>query len=184
MTGADITGRAAPPPHRPEGPDGPVLRTERLVLRLPTLADWPAYRDFYASDATRYTGGPYEAPRAWTLFAGDAGHWALHGFGWFILDDGAGAAGACGLHHPPHQDDLEIGWNTFAAARGKGYATEAARAVLDWGRSVAGGSRIVSYIDADNEASKAVARKLGATRTGARARHDPGAEIWSHGRAA
>ncbi|MFQ6547275.1 GNAT family N-acetyltransferase [Aestuariibius sp. 2305UL40-4] len=159
-----------------------TLTTDRLTLRQQEMSDWPAYRDFYASDATRYTGGPYDAKQAWTLFAGDAGHWRLKGFGWFILDDGTGAVGACGLHHPPHQAEIEIGWNTFPAAQGKGYATEAARAVLDWGWTITDAPRIVSYIDRDNAASKAVATKLGASWTGDMAAHDPACEVWAHRR--
>lgn len=162
----------------------PTLVTERLTLRAATMADWPAYRDFYASDATRFVGGPRDARAAWTLFAGDPGHWALRGFGWFVVDDGTGAVGACGLHHPPHQAEVEIGWNGFAAGRGKGYATEAARAVLAWAWGAVEAPRIVSYIHEGNAASKAVARKLGARDTGERAAHDPDAEVWAHRRPA
>ncbi|MEJ6393665.1 GNAT family N-acetyltransferase [Gymnodinialimonas sp. 2305UL16-5] len=157
-----------------------ALRTDRLVLRKPTMADWPAYRAFYASDATRFTGGPYDTKSAWSFFAGDAGHWALHGFGWFILDNGEGAVGACGLHHPPHQADLEIGWNTFAAAQGNGYATEAARAILKIAENDHHQRRLVSYIDAGNGASKRVAEKLGARFAGEMAAHDPACEVWVH----
>ncbi|PTX54423.1 RimJ/RimL family protein N-acetyltransferase [Litoreibacter ponti] len=161
----------------------PTLHTERLTLRAPTMDDWPAYKAFYASDATRFTGGPYDAKQSWTLFAGDLGHWGLMGFGWFILDDGTGAVGACGLHHPPHQADPEIGWNTFPTAQGKGYATEAARTVLDWGWTTLKPARIVSYIDRGNMASKAVAAKLGATFAGDMAAHDPACETWVHSQA-
>lgn len=161
----------------------PTLHTERLSLRAMTMEDWPAYKAFYASKATRFTGGPYDARQAWRLFAGDVGHWGLMGFGWFILDDGTGAVGACGLHHPPHQADLEIGWNTFPAAQGKGYATEAARAVLAWGWETRKPARIVSYIDRGNAASKAVATKLGARFDGEMAAHDPDCETWVHAQA-
>ena len=161
-----------------------VLTTQRLTLRRQTMADWPAYRDFYAADPALTSNGRFDEKRAWALFAGDAGHWPLHGFGWFIVDDGTGAVGACGLHHPPHQAEIEIGWNTFAAARGKGYATEAARAVLPWGWGITDAPRIVSYIDERNEASKAVARKLGAVDTGERAAHSATCEVWAHRRPA
>ncbi len=160
------------------------LQTSRLTLRLPTLADWPAYRDFYASDAAKHIGGPLPAVRSWYYFAGDRGHWDLHGFGWFTLDDGTGAVGTCGLHIPPHHADIEIGWNVYGAGQGKGYATEAARAVLDWAPSVTDAPRIVSYIDRENTASKRVAEKLGAGFTGEMAAHDPDCEVWLHQRRA
>ena len=158
----------------------PTLHTERLTLRAMTMHDWPPYRAFYASIATRYTGGPYNEKQAWALFSGDMGHWALKDFGWFILDDGTGAVGACGVHHPPHQAELEIGWNTFPAAQGKGYATEAAQKVLEWCRCELKPTRVVSYIDSGNMASKAVAGKLGATFGGEMASHDPDCEVWVH----
>ena len=180
MTRADITGRAAPPPHRPEGARVPVLRTERLTLRAPTLADWPAYRDFYASDRAAILGGPRETWAAWTLFASDLGHWHLHGFGWWTIDDGAGPAGICGVHHPPNHAEAELGWSLWDRALGRGYATEAAAAARDWWRGRAPGGALVSYIDAGNAASQAVARRLGARTAGARAAHDPAAEIWVH----
>ena len=162
----------------------PTLRTERLTLRAATLADWPRCRDFYASDATRFTGGPHDARAAWTLFAGDMGHWTLHGFGWFIVDDGTGAVGFCGLHHPPHQAEPEVGWSVFPVAQGRGLATEAARAALSWAWGATDVPRIVSYIHEGNDASKAVAAKLGARGTGERAAHDPHAETWAHRRPA
>ncbi|MEM7489748.1 MAG: GNAT family N-acetyltransferase [Pseudomonadota bacterium] len=157
----------------------PTLTTDRLTLRAPTLADWPAYRDFYRADLTRHTGS-YDDKTAWRLFASDAGHWMLHGFGWFIVDDGTGPVGACGLHHPPHQADVEIGWNTFEPALNRGYATEAATRVLAWGRGLVGPTRIVSYIDRDNGASQAVATKLGARDTGQAAAHNPACNVWEH----
>ena len=157
----------------------PTLATQRLTLRAATMADWPAYCDFYASEASAPAGGPRDARTTWAFFASDVGHWTLHGFGWFTLDDGTGAVGTCGLHHPPHQPEVEIGWNTYARAQRKGYAVEAARAVLAWGRGRVAG-RIVSYIDRANAPSQAVARKLGATTDGTPKAPGSRSEVWVH----
>ncbi|WP_308917686.1 GNAT family N-acetyltransferase [Jannaschia sp. LMIT008] len=158
----------------------PTLTTPRLTLRAQTMADWPSYRDFYREQAAA-DGEDFDPRRAWTLFASDIGHWALHGFGWLILDDGTGAVGACGIHHPPQHADVEIGWNTFAAARGKGYAPEAATRVLEWGRGLIGGdTRLVSYITRGNAASEAVARKIGAADTGTASDHSATCNVWEH----
>ena len=159
-----------------------VLTTERLTLRPPEPEDFEAYRAFYASDAVRFIGGRKDLAEAWRLFAADAGHWALKGFGWFTMLDADGPVGSTGVHHPPNHAEIEVGWNTYERGQGKGYATEAARAVLAWAWGLTDAVRIVSYIDMGNEASKAVARKLGAENTGARAAHDPDCEIWAHGR--
>ena len=46
--------------------DGPVLETERLVLRPPTGEDYPGFRDLIMSDRGRFIGGPLEDEgRAW-----------------------------------------------------------------------------------------------------------------------
>jgi RimJ/RimL family protein N-acetyltransferase len=45
---------------------------------------------------------------------------------------------------------------------GQGYATEAARALRDWAFDEAGLPTLVSYMDRENHASAAVARRLGA----------------------
>ncbi|GAB5448550.1 GNAT family N-acetyltransferase [Gymnodinialimonas sp.] len=156
------------------------LKTTRLTLRLPTLDDWPAYRDFYMSEASASVGGPLPLKEAWTLFASDAGHWALHGYGWFVLHDATGPVGTCGIHFPPRHADVEIGWNTFASGQGKGYATEAAHAVLDWAPSVIGDQPIVSYIGRDNAASRRVAEKLGATDSGKAPAHNDDCTVWIH----
>ncbi len=160
-----------------------VLTTGRLSLRMPTLDDWPACRDFYGSEAARPLGGPLNEKDAWRVFSGAAGHWTLKGYGWFTVEDTKGVVGTVGLHHPPVHADMEIGWVTYAPAQRRGYAVEAAEAVLAWGRAKLGATRIVSYIDPDNAASQAVARRLGATCDGTRAAHDPGCEVWVHGEA-
>lgn len=158
----------------------PTLTTARLILRAPCLDDFPAFAAFYASPRSKLIGGPHDSGKAWKTFAADAGHWVLKGFGWFIIDNGTGAQGVCGLHHPPHQDIPELGWVLFDHATGKGYATEAAAAARDWAVGNLQLPQLVSYIDAKNTASQKVARRLGATTDGSRARHDPDCEIWRH----
>ena len=56
-------------------------------------------------------------------------------------------------------DELELGWMLMPEARGRGYASEAARALR---RSKPG--RVISLIREDNPASQAVARRIGAER--------------------
>jgi RimJ/RimL family protein N-acetyltransferase len=55
-------------------------------------------------------------------------------------------------------DEIELGWTLFTAFQGKGYATEAARAL----RPLVPG-RVISLIRVENAASQNVARKLGMT---------------------
>jgi RimJ/RimL family protein N-acetyltransferase len=57
-------------------------------------------------------------------------------------------------------EELELGWMLLPAARGRGYATEAARTLLATRPS----QRIISLIREDNLASQAVATRIGAAR--------------------
>ncbi len=158
----------------------PVLHTERMVMRGPQASDFDAYAAFYASDRTRHIGGPKTRAQAWRLFAADAGHWLLKGFGWWVLETEGRVLGTVGLHHPPEHADPEIGWNIYEGSDGKGYAHEAAQAALRWAVTALQPARIVSYIDTGNTASIRLAERLGATRAAMRAEHDPQAFVYVH----
>jgi RimJ/RimL family protein N-acetyltransferase len=97
-----------------------------------------------------------------------AGHWALHGFGMFVVEEKASGkfAGRAGPFYPPVWPGFEVGWGLAAEFRGKGYAVEAARAAIDWTFSTFELDEIVHCIDSENVASQAVARRLGAVNEG------------------
>ena len=160
---------------------GPVLTTDRLTLRLPTMADFDVYSTFYASGASAFVGGPFAGKDLWRAFAAITGHWALMGYGWFMIArrDTAAVIGMCGIHHPPVHADREIGWTLFTDRR-QGFATEAATAARDWAQATLPPAPLVSYIDTENTASQSVARRLGASTDGTRAAHDAGCEVWVH----
>ena len=161
----------------------PTLRTERLTLRAPRAGDAAAYAAFYASPRAAIVGGPLDATAAWKVLTNDAGHWMLRGFGWWTIeaDDEGGPVGSAGFHRPEGRPEVELGWSLFSGT-GRGYATEAARAALDWaaGRF----DPLVSHIDRANVASQRVAARLGARDTGAAPAHDAGCTIWRYGAAA
>ena len=62
------------------------------------------------------------------------GHWQLLGHGLFVVEERATGAflGRVGPLQPPGYPGFEIAWGLAPAARGKGYAQEAARAAIDW----------------------------------------------------
>lgn len=62
--------------------------------------------------------------------------------------------------------EVEIGWRFTTAARGRGYATEAARAVLEHGLGALVLPRIVADIQGANVASCRVAEKIGMRASG------------------
>ena len=149
-------------------------------MRGPVAADFASYAAFYASDATEFISGPLDLAAAWHLFASDAGHWALKGFGWWTVTENGVPVGCGGLHHPPNQADIESGWNVYDGARGRGGAREAAQAALNWAVNEMKAQRIVSYISDGNAASIALAERLGATRLPERAVHDASKAIYLH----
>jgi [ribosomal protein S5]-alanine N-acetyltransferase len=71
--------------------------------------------------------------------------------------------GYCGLNRDEVEGEpiVEIGWSITPARQGEGFATEAARAALDWGFERAGLDRIVSFALLDNVRSRRVMEKLG-----------------------
>lgn len=144
--------------------DTPVLRTERLVLRAPEGGDWEAARAFLLSERSRHVGGPFTSPRAWRTFGHIIGHWAMRGFGMFVVEeaDTGRPMGSIGPWYPDGWPEPEIGWTIWTdAAEGRGYAAEAARRVRAHAYDDLGWTTAVSYIDADNLRSIALAERLG-----------------------
>lgn len=147
----------------------PVLTTQRLILRAPGAADWPAWREFHTSERAKFIGGGSEITPAqsWRAFGHVIGHWVMRGFGSFVftLKDDDRALGMAGPWFPEGWPEHEIGWTVWTdAAEGKGYAREAALAARDFARRELGWDEIVSYIDAQNTRSIALAERLGARR--------------------
>ncbi len=150
----------------------PVLETARLRLRPRTLDD---LEDCFRMDREpgalrwidwpRETGGWHdeaahrELIRSRTLhpYPPGLGYWALarkerpgEFLGWVLL-----------IPERMTGPRIEIGWRIRSAARGNGYATEAAEALVRHGFETAGAEVIVADMYRENAASMAVARKLG-----------------------
>jgi RimJ/RimL family protein N-acetyltransferase len=81
--------------------------------------------------------------------------------------------GSINLKGPPIQGDVEIGWGLNDHARGKGYATEASAAVLEWLAQQAGVTSISATVPDDNYPSQRVAARLGLIRTDGKRRDLP-----------
>lgn len=93
-------------------------------------------------------------------------HWRAHGFGlWAVRDLATGAfLGECGLrYHAPASPIVELSYGLVPAAQGRGYATEASRAVLTAGFGRLGLERVHAFAQASNAASRRVMEKLGFT---------------------
>lgn len=153
-------------------PNAPFLTTERLTLHKPEIGDvWPMF-DIISHPVTgRFLGSANSRAEHFTRFQRNAGSWLLHGYGSFILRLRGEQAqiGNCGVFHAfrglgeDFDDQPEAGWILAAEHAGKGYAAEAMHAALAWFERAHGRRRIVAMIAEGNEASMALAGKLGFT---------------------
>lgn len=94
---------------------------------------------------------------------GPAASYARFGFGlWRVrVKDTPEAIGICGLLKRDTLDDVDIGFAFLPAARGKGYALEAAKATLDCARDRVGLTRVVGIVSPHNAASITLLERLG-----------------------
>ena len=153
--------------------DWPGIETGRLILRQWRAADIAANSAMLGDPQSARFITPDRKPvtepmAGWRNAAIMAGHWALHGFGMFVVEEKASGkfAGRVGPFYPPVWPGFEVGWGIAAEFRGKGYAVEAARASIDWSFATFELDEIVHCIDPENVASQAVARRLGAMQQG------------------
>jgi ribosomal-protein-alanine N-acetyltransferase len=144
----------------------PVITTERLRLTALENRHFEQYAEMLADESsTRYVGDgqPLDRMNAWRSMAMLLGHWALRGYGmWAVeLKDSSEFIGRVGIHNPEGWPDIELGWMLRPEHRRMGYATEAARAALDYVFKTIGAERAISLIRSENTASERVARRLG-----------------------
>jgi RimJ/RimL family protein N-acetyltransferase len=169
--------------------DIPVLETERLILRGHLLADFPAFAAMRADPVVMKFIGKGETiseEDAWTNFRSMAGHWALLNYGVWALEEKAngvliGSVGFADKKRPkehPASDAPEMGWSLASAAHGKGFATEALRVALGWGRDFFGAARVVCVISDDNSASIRLAEKHGFKQFAAASRYGLGRRVF------
>lgn len=141
-----------------------TLETERLVMRPPRESDLDDYARMTADGETmRYMGGTLDREQTWRQIAMMLGHWQIRGYGLWALEEKSGGRflGRVGFINPEGWPGFEIGWLVGREYQGRGFATEAARAALDWGFANVDEDHVISLIMPDNLASIAVARKLG-----------------------
>jgi RimJ/RimL family protein N-acetyltransferase len=145
-------------------PDFPVIETERLILRCPQESDLDGFAEMMADEeAMRFLGGVKPRPEAWRMIAILAGSFVLRGYALFSVVDRASGEwlGRIGPWYPEGWPGTEVGWGLKRAAWGKGYATEAAAAAMDFAFQRLGWDEVIHTIAPENAPSQAVARRLG-----------------------
>jgi RimJ/RimL family protein N-acetyltransferase len=144
----------------------PVLKTARLILRAPALADAKALatlvNDRRIAEMTTRIPHPY-TPADAEEFLADANRVdGEHAF--LITARDATLLGMCGIARSHAQP--ELGYWLGVPHWGKGYATEAARAVIDHAFADLGYEALVSGARMNNPASRRVLEKCGFQWTG------------------
>lgn len=143
------------------------METDRLVLRMFVEGDWRALHEHYSdAECTRYTFRRALTEAAtWRAMASMAGHWQLRGYGPYALEEKSTRTvlGTVGLWYPVEWPEPEIKWALARRHWGKGYASEAVRAVQRMVRDCLPELHLISLIDSRNEASIGLARSVGAT---------------------
>jgi len=143
-----------------------VLETERLTLRLQTTED--------ADFILELVNDP-----SWLQFIGDRGvrtvedareyilnsinMYEKSGFCFYLVErkEDNIPLGICGLVKRDALEDVDIGFAFLPTYWGKGYAYEAASAVLAYGLDTLGLKRIVAITTQDNHASAKLLEKVG-----------------------
>lgn len=139
------------------------IETDRLLLRPLTTADLDEVVELHAMPEVKRTMGAFDRRAAQARLARNEREWDERGHGLVaILERASGRfLGRSGLKYWPQFDETEVGWVLRADAWGRGFATEAGQACLDWGFRDLKVPYLTAMIVADNDRSIAVARRLG-----------------------
>jgi RimJ/RimL family protein N-acetyltransferase len=147
------------------------IQTDRLNLREHTLQDFDALYAMWSEPAVyrHIIGHPATREEAWTRLLRYSGHWALLGYGYWVVEEKAtgdyvGEMGFADYHRdidPSLDGRPEMGWALKTAVHGKGYATEALQAITAWGDTHFAGKETSAMIAPENPASIRLAEKFG-----------------------
>jgi len=142
------------------------LETERLFLRMCAERDWRDLHAFYGdADCTTYTSGrPLEDYETWQKVAALIGHWELRGYGSYAVEEKSSGRvlGVVGLDYPLDWPEPEIQWGLAKRYRGKGFASEAVRAVKRMATEYVPAQSLISLIHPKNANSISLAKAVGA----------------------
>lgn len=162
----------------------PVIETERLRLRPWRKDDFRPYHAILSQpEVHRHFGPtPMNVEEAWRRLTSFVGGWQLLGFGMWAVEEKANGklVGIVGLFNawrglePEFGEEPEMGWIMAAETHGKGMASEACDAALDWAERNLKPTPIWAIIAPANEPSLKLAERLGFESIGEASYHgDP-----------
>jgi RimJ/RimL family protein N-acetyltransferase len=160
-----------------------ILETPRLLLRENVLEDAPFFLELNSDpEVTQHTGdGAFKnVEEAEAIVRYVIAQYEANGYGrWLVsLKETGESLGWCGLKYHSDSGDTDLGYRLMKRYWGKGYATEAGRACLDYGFKEFGLKRIIGRVATGNLASIQVLKKLGMTFFGEDHLHDSPAYIY------
>lgn len=143
-----------------------IIETDRIILRELTESDHERLAKIYAdTEVMRFIGKGvvlnYEQAKKsienWNKY------YEKFGFGnWATVEKESGKLiGLCGLSWLEDKSDVEVSYLFAKEAWGKGYATETAKAINEYGFNAVGLKRIVALVYPQNTTSIHVIEKIG-----------------------
>lgn len=146
-----------------------VLETPRLILKVPSLAEFEPWCAFMADEETARFIGKVQPPSVvWRSINTMIGAWHSAGYAMFsVFEKSTGRwIGRLGPWAPHGWPGLEVGWGVARDVWGKGYALEGAMAAMDFAVDVLGWTDIIHSINPDNVNSQKLAMRLGSVNRG------------------
>ncbi|HZS08031.1 MAG TPA: GNAT family N-acetyltransferase [Blastocatellia bacterium] len=144
-----------------------IPETDRLRLRrlsvddadfILRLLNEPSFLEYIGDKGVR----TMDDARSYIL-NGPVASYEKHGFGlWLVeLKESGASAGLCGLLKRDVLEDVDLGYAFLPEFWSRGYALEAASAVLSWARGTLGLRRVVAVTNVDNQSSIRLLEKIG-----------------------
>lgn len=135
------------------------------MLREYRREDFDAFAAHLADPVSAAHLVPADRQAAWRIFCSQAGLWLIHGAGWWAVEEKATGrlVGSVGAFFREDSTVMELGWNTYRAFWGQGFATEAAAAALHHALEVRREPTVRAVIASTNTSSLRVAERLGLT---------------------
>lgn len=145
-----------------------MVETKRLTLRTMIENDAEPLLDIFSDPvAMQYFGVIFDRSRMEKWVESNLEHEKQHGFSLYsvVLKENGEVIGDCGLETDEidGQTIVGIGFDFRRAYWGRGYATEAALAVLEYGFKRFNFESISGWIDPENTPSQRVAERIGMT---------------------